>query len=217
MPLPRAANGRLVLAVEVSPWLRPDANTCADRSFCHRFGRGEGRHQTVPGRPYSAVAALETGRTSWPAVLDTVRLRPGTDIAAMTTVQIREVVERLVTADQWQEDAPEAQVVLDAGYESPRIAHVAAGLPVEILGRLRSPAVRSSTPRPRRSRAGACGRRASSARRVTGPPSVASSPASSSAETIRSGRAEPCRTWTAKKPRPWQSSLAVCGPWARIG
>ncbi len=43
MPLPRAADGRLVLAVDVSPWLRPDANTCADRSFCHTFGRGEGK------------------------------------------------------------------------------------------------------------------------------------------------------------------------------
>jgi hypothetical protein len=29
LPLPRAADGRLVLAVDVSPWLRPGANTCA--------------------------------------------------------------------------------------------------------------------------------------------------------------------------------------------
>ncbi|MEU3957854.1 transposase [Streptomyces achromogenes] len=28
-----AADGRLVLAVDVSPWLWPDANTCADRAF----------------------------------------------------------------------------------------------------------------------------------------------------------------------------------------
>ena len=27
VPLPRAADGRLVLAVDVSPWLRPDADT----------------------------------------------------------------------------------------------------------------------------------------------------------------------------------------------
>ncbi|GGY78647.1 hypothetical protein GCM10010300_22890 [Streptomyces olivaceoviridis] len=96
MPLPRAANGRLALAVDVSPWPRPDANTCADRAFCHTFGRGEGKHQRVPGRPYSVVAALERGRTSWTAVLDVVRLEPGADAAAVTTVQIREVVERLV-------------------------------------------------------------------------------------------------------------------------
>jgi hypothetical protein len=29
--LPKAADGRVVLAVDVSPWLRPDANTCAAR------------------------------------------------------------------------------------------------------------------------------------------------------------------------------------------
>ena len=34
LSLPRAADGRLVLAVDVSPWLRPDANTSADRQRC---------------------------------------------------------------------------------------------------------------------------------------------------------------------------------------
>lgn len=98
MPLPRAADGRLVLAVDVSPWLRPDADASPDRAFCHTFGRGEGEHQMVPGWPNSVVAALETGRTSWTEVLDAVRLEPGADVAAVTTVQIREVVERLVAA-----------------------------------------------------------------------------------------------------------------------
>jgi hypothetical protein len=87
-----------VLAVDVSPWLRPDTNTCADLAFCNTFGRGEGKHQMVPGWPYSVVAALETGRTSWTAVLDAVRLEPGSDVGAVTTVQVREVVERLVAA-----------------------------------------------------------------------------------------------------------------------
>ena len=31
----------------------------------------------IPGWPYSVIAALEPGRTSWTAVLDAVRLRPG--------------------------------------------------------------------------------------------------------------------------------------------
>ncbi|KUM81427.1 hypothetical protein AQI84_01305 [Streptomyces griseorubiginosus] len=35
MPLPRAADGLLVLGADVSPWLRPGAGTCADRAFCH--------------------------------------------------------------------------------------------------------------------------------------------------------------------------------------
>lgn len=34
-PLPRAADGRIVLAVDVSPWLRPDAACSPDRLFCH--------------------------------------------------------------------------------------------------------------------------------------------------------------------------------------
>jgi hypothetical protein len=149
MPLPRAADGRIVLAADVSPWLRLDAHTCPDRSFCHIFGRGEGKHQMVPGWPYSIIAALETGRTSWTAVLDAVRLEPGADVAAVTTVQIRELVERLVAAGQWKLGDPEVLVVLDAGYDAPRIAHLLNDLPVEILGRLRSDRVmrRPSPPR----------------------------------------------------------------------
>ncbi|GHC75499.1 hypothetical protein GCM10010507_63420 [Streptomyces cinnamoneus] len=92
----------------------------------------------VPGWPYSIVAAPETGRTAWTAVLDAVRLEPGADVAAVTTVQLRELVERLVAAGQWKPGDPEALVVLDAGYDAPRIAHLLTDLPVEILGRLRS-------------------------------------------------------------------------------
>ena len=43
LPLPRTAEGRLVLAVDVSNWLRPDANTSPDRLFCHTYGRGGAR------------------------------------------------------------------------------------------------------------------------------------------------------------------------------
>ncbi|TJZ59164.1 transposase [Streptomyces piniterrae] len=147
LPLPRAMDGRLVLAVDVSPWLRPAAATCPDRSFCHTYGRGQNEHRMIPGWPYSVVAALETGRTSWTAVLDAVRLEPGADLAAVTTAQIREVTERLVAAGQWREGDPEILVVLDSGYDAPRIAHLLSGLPVQILGRLRSDRVmRRPTP-----------------------------------------------------------------------
>src|SRR5713226_8726651 len=53
VPLPRAADGRLVPAVDVSPWLRPDAPTSAERLFCHVYGRGKGSAQMIPGWPYS--------------------------------------------------------------------------------------------------------------------------------------------------------------------
>ncbi|MCE7001903.1 transposase [Kibdelosporangium philippinense] len=136
--LPRAADDRIVLAADVTPWLRPDANTSPERSFCHTYGRGKDQHHMVPGWPYSIVAALETGRTSWTALLDAVRLQPGADVAAVTTAQIHEVVERLITTGQWREGDPEILVVLDAGYDAPRIAHLLCDLPVQILGRMRS-------------------------------------------------------------------------------
>jgi hypothetical protein len=68
LPLPRAAGGRLMLAVDVGNWLRPDAATSPDRLFCHVCGRGKGQAQMIPGWPCSVAAALEPGRTSWTAV-----------------------------------------------------------------------------------------------------------------------------------------------------
>jgi hypothetical protein len=41
LPLPKAADGRIVLAVDVSNWLRPDAPTSDDRLFGHVYGRGD--------------------------------------------------------------------------------------------------------------------------------------------------------------------------------
>jgi hypothetical protein len=64
LPLPRDRDGRIVLAVDVSAWLRPDAATAADRSFCHVHGRGRNAARIIPGWAYSFVAALETGRSS---------------------------------------------------------------------------------------------------------------------------------------------------------
>jgi DDE superfamily endonuclease len=136
--LPRAADDRLVLAVDVSPWLRPDANTSPQRSFCHTYGRGKDEHRMIPGWPYSIVAALETGRTSWTALLDAIRLEPGADVAAVTAEQIRDVAHRLIAAGHWHDGDPEILVVLDAGYDAPRIAWLLGDLPVQVLGRMRS-------------------------------------------------------------------------------
>ena len=136
--LPRAAGGRLVLAADVSNWLRPGAATSPERLFCHVYGRGKGQAQMIPGWPYSVIAALEPGRTSWTAVLDAVRLGPGDDETEVTAAQVREVVTRLIEAGHWREGDPAVLVVFDAGYDVTRLAWLLADLPVELLGRLRS-------------------------------------------------------------------------------
>jgi DDE superfamily endonuclease len=138
LPLPRAADGRLVLAADVSNWLRPGAATSPDRLFCHVYGRGKGQAQMIPGWPYSVIAALEPGRTSWTAVLDAVRLGPEDDETEVTAAQVRDVIARLIEAGHWCEGDPAILVVFDAGYDVTRLAWLLADLPVELLGRLRS-------------------------------------------------------------------------------
>lgn len=58
--------------------------------------------QFVPGRPYSFVAVLETGRTSWCQQLDAARLGPTDDIAEVTAAQAHRVVEDLIEMGRWQ-------------------------------------------------------------------------------------------------------------------
>lgn len=135
LPLPRDREGRIMLGVDVSNWLRPDAAASAERLFCHTYARGKGQAQMIPGWPYSFVAALEPGRTSWTATLDAQRLGPADDVTEVTAVQVREVVERMMAAGQWKPDDPDILVVFDAGYDITRLAFLLTDLPVELLGR----------------------------------------------------------------------------------
>ncbi|MGK4578648.1 NF041680 family putative transposase [Kitasatospora sp. HPMI-4] len=137
LPLPRF-DGRLVLTVDVSPWLRSDAACSPERLFCHVHGRSRAAAQIIPGWPYSFIAALSPGRTSWTAILDAVRLGPEDDAAAVTAGQLRAVVERLIAAGQWLPGDRDILIVMDAGYDVMRLAWLLRNLPVELVGRLRS-------------------------------------------------------------------------------
>lgn len=149
LPQPEAADGLLVLAVDVTHWLRPDAPTSADRLFCHVYGRsGRSSDQFVPGWPYSFVAALESGRTSWCQILDALRLGPADDVAEATAAQVRRVVADLIEMGRWKPGDRDILVVFDAGRRS---AHgdLLAGLPVEVLGGMRTDRVmRKPVPAP---------------------------------------------------------------------
>lgn len=122
LPLPRITDGRIALAVDVSNWLRPDANTSPDRLFCRRADRS--CDQLIRGWPYSFVAALESGRTD--------------DATTVTAAQLREVVTRIIAAGHWTGGDPDILIVMDAGYDSAYLSHALADLPVVLTGRLRS-------------------------------------------------------------------------------
>jgi hypothetical protein len=138
LPLPRFEGGRLVLAVDVSPWLRSDAPCSADRLFCHVYGRAKSAAQFIPGWPYSFVAVLEPGATSWTSILDVVRLGPEDDATAVTATQLRAVAEQLISAGQWTPGDPDITIVMDAGYDVTRLAWVLRDLPIGLVGRIRS-------------------------------------------------------------------------------
>jgi len=138
LPPPAWDDGRIRLAADVSNWLRPEAATSPERLFCHCYARGKGNAQMIPGWPYSLVAALEPGRTSWVLPLDAVRLGPADDPTEVTAAQVREVVTRIIAAGHWHDGDPDIMVIFDAGYDLTRLAWLLADLPVEVLGRLRS-------------------------------------------------------------------------------
>ena len=138
LPLPAWDDRRIRLAVDVSNWLRPDAEASPERLFCHCYARGKGNAQMIPGWPYSLVAALGPGRTSWTLPLDAVRLGPADDATGVTAAQVRGVVERIIAAGHWRDGDPDILAVFDSGYDLTRLAWLLAGLPVEVMGRLRS-------------------------------------------------------------------------------
>ncbi|RQX13722.1 hypothetical protein DDE19_25250 [Micromonospora ureilytica] len=101
-----AARGQLVLAVDITYWLRADTHTSAERILCHTYGCGKDQHVLVPGWPYSFVMVLERGRNSGSAPLDVQRLTPGEDAAIVTAGQ-SQLVRRLITVGQWSVGDPE--------------------------------------------------------------------------------------------------------------
>ncbi len=149
LPLPAWPDGRIRLGVDVSSWLRPEAETSAERLFCHVHGRGRNAGQVTPGWPYSVVMALGPGASSWTLVLDAVRLGPDDDDLEVTAGQLRAVAGRLRDAGRWKPGDPAIVVAMDAGYNVTRLAFLLADLPVVLVARVRSDRVFYREPAPR--------------------------------------------------------------------
>jgi hypothetical protein len=145
LPLQAWPDGRVRLAVDVTPWLRPDADASPERLFCHVHGPGKNASQRVPGWPYSVVAALGPGASSWTLPLDVARLGPDDDELAVTAGRLREVLARLEAAGQWSVGGSEVVIAMDAGYNVTRLVD----LPVIVVARVRANRVFYRRPPPR--------------------------------------------------------------------
>ncbi|WSA81313.1 transposase [Streptomyces sp. NBC_01799] len=51
----------------------------------------------------------------------------------VTAQQLRDLLERLITAGQWSIGAPDILIVADAGYDAPRLAFLLEDLPLQLL------------------------------------------------------------------------------------
>src|SRR3954447_13036644 len=211
LPLLRMFGGRIVLAVDATAWLRPDAETCPQRLFCHVYGRTRESDQFLPGWPYQLVAALESGPTSWTAILDVVRLGPAEDATAVTADQLRAVIGRLRAAGRWSPGDPPMLVVLDAGYDVCRLAYLRADLPIRLIGRIRADRVLCTAvaaPRPGGRRATGRPLRHGAVMALADPASWPAPSTRSASDTARYGRAQ-VLSWDRMHPR-----LTHRGAWA---
>jgi hypothetical protein len=211
LPLSRMFGGRIVLAVDATPWPRPDAETCPERLFCHVYGRTRESDQLLPGWPYQLVAACESGPTSWTALLDVVRLGPADDATAVTADQLRAVADRLRAAGHWTAADPPMLVVCDAGYDVCRLAYLLADLPLQLIGRIRADRVMLTAvapPPPEERRPTGRPRRHGAVMTLADPGSWPAPSTRSTRETARYGRAL-ALSWDRLHPR-----LTHRGAWA---
>jgi hypothetical protein len=209
LPLPAWPDGRIRLAADVCNWLRPEARTSPERMFCHVHGRGRNAGQMIPGWPYSFVAALGPGATSWTAPLDAVRLGPGDDPTEVTAAQLREVAGRLAAAGAWRDGDPDILVVMDAGYDVTRLAWLLTGLPIVVCARLRSNRVFYGPPPPKPPGLGGRPREHGDPVKCDDPATWAAPSAAGRADTARYGRVQ-VSAWDRMHPK-----LAKLGGWAR--
>ncbi|MFC4010714.1 transposase [Nonomuraea purpurea] len=77
------------------------------------YAHAKGTSQVIPW-PYSFVAALESGRTSWTAMLDAIRLGPEDEATAVTAARLREAAQRPLEAGQWRSEDGDILIVADA-------------------------------------------------------------------------------------------------------
>jgi len=202
--------GRIVLAVDVTNWLRPDANRSPERLFCHVYGRGRSADQNIPGWPYSMVAALESGASSWTQILDAARIGPDDDVQAVTAAQLRGVTERLIAAGQHAEGDQTILIVADAGYDAARLAWCLRDLPVTVTARVRSDRVFYARPKHQVAAGGRGGRapKHGAIHRLSEPDSWETPSHLTACETARYGRLE-ARSWDRLHPRLTQRSAWI--------
>src|SRR3954469_3444942 len=89
LSLPRAGQGGSCSRSMSAPRCARTLHRAQTGCFATSTAAGRGQAQLIAGWPYSFVAAIEPGWTSWSALLDAIRLDPAEDATALTAEQLR--------------------------------------------------------------------------------------------------------------------------------
>ncbi|MFC7263327.1 transposase [Streptomyces lutosisoli] len=140
--LPRASCP--VFAVDVSVWVRSDAECSPGRGYYYHPSRHSAGQPIVAGWAHSWLAGLELTTNSWTAPVDARRLVPGENPSTVAARQIRGLLQQ----------SPELGLqtplfVFDGGYDSVRLALELTAVPAQILVRVRSDRSFYADPPPR--------------------------------------------------------------------
>ncbi|MEU5099385.1 transposase [Streptomyces sp. NPDC020996] len=139
MPPARAADGRLVPAVDVTCRLRPGRPHLTAADSVPHLRPGQNRHIPAPaGHAQSSEPSDRAAARGPRPLLDAPRLNRGNGTATVTARQLRELVQQLISTGEWQPGDLDALVVGAAGQDAPRLASLPDGLPVQVLSRMRS-------------------------------------------------------------------------------
>jgi hypothetical protein len=150
---PARAGEPLMFGVDVSPIARPDARYVDQLSMVQV--RGAGGDRFVSGWPVSFMVGIGWGASSWVDPVDARRLAPGESHVQGAVGQVGALLEDLVASGRWVVGDPAPLVMFDSGYPGAVLAHGLAGLPVQVLVRVRSDRVFYAEPergKPRRGR-----------------------------------------------------------------
>jgi hypothetical protein len=91
----RFLRGRLVLGLDTSPILRPEAHTAPDRTFVHRSGLPPDATPVGAGWQFSTLVVLPDPVSSWVYILDNRRVPSSETARSIGVAQLTEVLARL--------------------------------------------------------------------------------------------------------------------------
>jgi hypothetical protein len=155
---PAGPHDDLVFALDCSQWPRPHADTSPDRTLNYDAAkdRRDRRAPVTAGWWFQWLAATSGEHSSWAPPVDLARIGPADSHHTVAVTQIKALLDRLAADPSGGGRSRVPIVCMDGDYSAAWIGRQLAGLPVELLIRIRSDSVLLTDPPPRT--AGARGR-----------------------------------------------------------